>query len=54
MCVSALGGWKEGGGIVTKSSTEGYLDLPRMPSRRAFMLGKTFFMIFPKSAALRA
>jgi len=41
-------------GIVTKSSIEGYLDLPRMPSRRAFMVGKTFFMIFPKSAALRA
>lgn len=56
ICVCLLwgAGKKKGDGIVTKISTEGYLDLPRMPSRRAFMLGKTFFMIFPKSAALRA
>lgn len=36
----------------TIHSTEGYFDFPLMPSRRAFMFGKTFFIIFPKSAAL--
>lgn len=38
--------------VVNFTRTKGYLDFPLMPSRRAFMLGKTFFMIFPKSAAL--
>lgn len=55
MCV-CFGGLEKGRvGLLQKvTKSEGYLDLPRMPSRRAFMVGKTFFMIFPKSAALRA
>ena len=38
--------------IKNVSDKKGYLDLPLVPRRRAFMFGKTFFMIFPKSAAL--
>lgn len=43
---------RDRGQTVTIHSSKGYLDFPLMPSRRAFMFGKTFFIIFPKSAAL--
>lgn len=38
--------------VTEKRSNKGYFDLPLVPRRRAFIFGKTFFMIFPKSAAL--
>lgn len=54
-CMNCNSRWSETrdtGQPVTIHSSQGYLDFPLMPSRRAFMLGKTFFIIFPKSAAL--
>lgn len=43
---------RDRGQTVTIHSSKGYFDFPLMPSRRAFMFGKTFFIILPKSAAL--
>ncbi len=35
------------------SHTKGYFDFPLMPKRRAFMFGKTFFMIFRNQLRLK-
>lgn len=51
-CNSRWSVTRDRGQTVTIHSCKGYFDFPLMPSRRAFMFGKTFFIIFPKSAAL--
>lgn len=51
-CNSRWSVTRDRGQTVTTHSSQGYLDFPLMPSRRAFMFGKTFFIILPKSAAL--
>lgn len=51
-CSSRWSVTRDRGQTATLLSSKGYFDFPLMPSRRAFMFGNTFFIIFPKSAAL--